>query len=247
MKSFALGLASKKKWNWGNSEIAYSSVVETLQETGWLKEDSTFLLRCFQIKYHPYSNVSVPFTFDNSARRKPYGKWFRTQKQRGFIELFPLRTSSRIIFLTFVGLTALKCICSANSDLGSIMPCSVVTEKSSPRLSIPLTLQATASNVLLRRNIVFVSFLEITNEKQQNELTKTKYEWKSDPRRKNTQKEFWGFNGIRTHDLRDTSAMLHQLSYKALLEAGQERVQFIPFIWTQWDMYMTHTICIYCG
>ena len=30
------------------------------------------------------------------------------------------------------------------------------------------------------------------------------------------------FNGIRTHDLRDTSVMLYQLSYEASLEAGQE-------------------------
>ena len=33
-------------------------------------------------------------------------------------------------------------------------------------------------------------------------------------------------NGIRTHDLRNTSAMLYHLSY----EAGQVRVQFIPII-----------------
>ena len=38
-------------------------------------------------------------------------------------------------------------------------------------------------------------------------------------------KQFWGSNGIRTHDLRDTGAMLYQLSYKASLEAGQERVR----------------------
>ena len=29
--------------------------------------------------------------------------------------------------------------------------------------------------------------------------------------------KFWGFNGIRSHDLRDTGAMLYQLSYEALL------------------------------
>ena len=29
------------------------------------------------------------------------------------------------------------------------------------------------------------------------------------------QKKLWGFNGIRTHDLRDTGAMLYQLSYEA--------------------------------
>ena len=37
-----------------------------------------------------------------------------------------------------------------------------------------------------------------------------------------------GFNVIPTHDLHDTGAMLYQLSYEASLEAGQERVQFIP-------------------
>ena len=34
----------------------------------------------------------------------------------------------------------------------------------------------------------------------------------------------------RTHDLRDTGVMLYQLSYEALLVAGQVRVQFIPVI-----------------
>ena len=43
-------------------------------------------------------------------------------------------------------------------------------------------------------------------------------------------KKFWGSNGIQTHDLRDTSAMLYELSYEASLEAGQVRVQFIPVI-----------------
>ena len=36
-----------------------------------------------------------------------------------------------------------------------------------------------------------------------------------------------GFNGIRTRDLRDTGAMLYQLSYEA---AHWERGQFIEFI-----------------
>ena len=36
-----------------------------------------------------------------------------------------------------------------------------------------------------------------------------------------------GFNGIRTHDLRDTGAMLYQLSYEA---PHWERGQFIEFI-----------------
>ena len=37
---------------------------------------------------------------------------------------------------------------------------------------------------------------------------------------RNLWKKFWGFNGIRTHDLCDTGAMLYQLSYEASLEAG---------------------------
>ena len=41
-------------------------------------------------------------------------------------------------------------------------------------------------------------------------------------------KKIWGFNGNWTHDLRDTSAMLYQLSYEASLEAGQDLVHFIP-------------------
>ena len=36
-----------------------------------------------------------------------------------------------------------------------------------------------------------------------------------------------GFNGIRTHDLRDTGAMLYQLSYEA---THWEQGQFIEFI-----------------
>ena len=34
---------------------------------------------------------------------------------------------------------------------------------------------------------------------------------------KKAQNEFWGFNGIQSHDLRDTGVMLYQLSYEALL------------------------------
>ena len=47
---------------------------------------------------------------------------------------------------------------------------------------------------------------------------------------KKVQKTFWGSNGIRTHDLHNTGAMLYQLSYEASPEAGQVRVQFIPII-----------------
>ena len=53
---------------------------------------------------------------------------------------------------------------------------------------------------------------------------RTKKRSESDPRSYEAQKTFWGSNGIRTHDLRDTSAMLYQLSYEASLEADQERV-----------------------
>ena len=54
------------------------------------------------------------------------------------------------------------------------------------------------------------------------------------------QKKIWGFNGIWTHDLRDTDVMLgYQLRAMALLVAGQEWVQFILVIWREWnDMCM---------
>ena len=32
-----------------------------------------------------------------------------------------------------------------------------------------------------------------------------------------------------------TDAMLYQMSYEALLEAGDEWVQFIPVIWREWN------------
>ena len=35
--------------------------------------------------------------------------------------------------------------------------------------------------------------------------------------RKVKKKKLWGFNGIQTHDLCDTSVMLYQLSYEASL------------------------------
>ena len=46
----------------------------------------------------------------------------------------------------------------------------------------------------------------------------------------NWKEEAWknqGFNGIRTRDLRDTGAMLYQLSYEA---THWERGQFVEFI-----------------
>ena len=46
--------------------------------------------------------------------------------------------------------------------------------------------------------------------------------WKVEAWKKNQ-----GFNGIRTHDLRDTGAMLYQLSYEA---THWEQGQFIEFI-----------------
>ena len=60
----------------------------------------------------------------------------------------------------------------------------------------------------------------------------------------NWNKEAWkkknqGFNGIRTRDLRDTGAMLYQLSYEAThWERGQLWVHI--FLWKEWNdvMYM---------
>ena len=47
--------------------------------------------------------------------------------------------------------------------------------------------------------------------------------WKEEAWKKKDQ----GFNGIRARDLRDTGAMLYELSYEA---THWERVQFIEFI-----------------
>ena len=49
--------------------------------------------------------------------------------------------------------------------------------------------------------------------------------WKEEAWKKNQ-----GFNGIRTHDLRDTGAMLYQLSYEA---THWEQGQFIEFIFSR--------------
>ena len=43
---------------------------------------------------------------------------------------------------------------------------------------------------------------------------------------KKAKKKIWGSNRIWTRDLHDTGAILYQLSYEALLETGQEPVQF---------------------
>ena len=49
--------------------------------------------------------------------------------------------------------------------------------------------------------------------------------WKEEALKKNQ-----GFNGIRIRDLRDTGAMLYQLSYEA---THWERGQFIEFIFSR--------------
>ena len=49
--------------------------------------------------------------------------------------------------------------------------------------------------------------------------------WKEEAWKKKKKNE--GFNGIRTHDLRNTGAMLYQLSYEA---THWEQGQFIDFI-----------------
>ena len=41
------------------------------------------------------------------------------------------------------------------------------------------------------------------------------------------QNKICGFNGIWTHELCNTGAMLYQLGFEASMEAGQVRVQFI--------------------
>ena len=49
--------------------------------------------------------------------------------------------------------------------------------------------------------------------------------------KKAQKKKMHRFQRDSIQDVYDTRAMLYQLSYKASLEAGQERVQFIPIIW----------------
>ena len=56
-----------------------------------------------------------------------------------------------------------------------------------------------------------------------------------------------GSKGIRTHDLCDNSVMLYQLSYEASLEAGQERVQFIPnLLYEESEMCIWYRSCVHC-
>ena len=79
---------------------------------------------------------------------------------------------------------------------------------------------------------------------------------KNDPRSEvsnlSNWKEAWknqGFNGIRTRDLRDTGAMLYQLSYEA---THWERGQFVEFIssheeWNDVSTYEIIHIFLNCG
>ena len=61
--------------------------------------------------------------------------------------------------------------------------------------------------------------------------------WKEEAWKKNQ-----GFNGIRTHDLRDTGAMLYQLSYEA---THWKRGQFIEFITSRAVKIFTAMITLY--
>ena len=56
-----------------------------------------------------------------------------------------------------------------------------------------------------------------------------------------------GFNGIRTRDLRDTGAMLYQLSYKATHRERGQLVEFISPVRSEmmcsiYDLYMIYHI-----
>ena len=65
--------------------------------------------------------------------------------------------------------------------------------------------------------------------------------WKEEAWKKKKKKKTQGFNGIRTLDLRDTGAMLYQLSYEA---THWEQGQFIEFISSAhiYISYMSHMI-----
>ena len=86
-----------------------------------------------------------------------------------------------------------------------------------------------------RAETPFVVAITWFNSLEQGKLTKAETKVKNDHRSKfsnlsNWKEEAWknqGFNGIRTRDLRDTGAMLYQLSYEA---THWERGQFIEFI-----------------
>ena len=82
-------------------------------------------------------------------------------------------------------------------------PSSWVTHAVSPTTSMPLKISIFAKKINLRA----LDWMPIGKKK---------------PEKKNQ-----GFNGIRTRDLRDTGAMLYQLSYEA---THWERGQFIEFI-----------------
>ena len=56
-------------------------------------------------------------------------------------------------------------------------------------------------------------------------------------------KKIQGFNGIRTHDLRDTGPALCHWAMKALWEQGQVWVQFIPVTGWEWDNLYTLSAC----
>ena len=66
--------------------------------------------------------------------------------------------------------------------------------------------------------------------------------WKEKPEKNQ------GFNGIRTHDLRDTGAMLYQLSYEA---THWERSQLIEVMFSreEWNdvKYIWNDSYLYCG
>ena len=58
----------------------------------------------------------------------------------------------------------------------------------------------------------------------------------------NWKEEAWknqGFNGIRTRDLRDTGAMLYQLSYEATHWERGQLIEFIPPVRSEmmWSIY----------
>ena len=71
---------------------------------------------------------------------------------------------------------------------------------------------------------MYALWIEKTSERDPRNYEATKAVAK-----KVQKKTFWGFNEIRTHDPRDTSEMLYQLSCKALVVVvvGQEWVRFI--------------------
>ena len=86
-----------------------------------------------------------------------------------------------------------------------------MTESRSKRRDLPL--------IFIVKVIIIIIIIKVMNDHRSKFSNLSS--WKEKPEKNQ------GFNGIRTHDLRDTGAMLYQLSYEA---THWERGQLIEFM-----------------